>query len=188
MKPGTVIVLNGTSSSGKTSIIRALQESLDEPFLEAGIDKFIWMMPRRYLERPLWDDVLGLAHTAGTAGQQLVRTMHTAVAAISRSGSHVIADHVLVDPRWLPACAAAFADLPAYFIGVRCPLEVLEARETMRRDRTLGQAKAQFHLVHAHAVYDLEVDTALLTPQQCAAQIIARLADPPSAFKRLTAV
>ena len=81
-----------------------------------------------------------------------------------------------------------FADLPAYFIGVRCPLEVLEARETMRRDRTLGQAKAQFHLVHAHAVYDLEVDTALLTPQQCAAQIITRLVDPPWAFKRLTAV
>jgi chloramphenicol 3-O-phosphotransferase len=51
---GTLIVLNGTSSSGKTSIAQALQDLLTEPYLQAGIDKFIFMLPSRYLNRPLW--------------------------------------------------------------------------------------------------------------------------------------
>jgi chloramphenicol 3-O-phosphotransferase len=72
MGNGTIILINGTSSSGKTSIVHALQELLAEPYLEAGIDKFIFMLPERYLERPLWDDVLGLADRAGAAGHTLV--------------------------------------------------------------------------------------------------------------------
>lgn len=65
MTPGTIILLNGASSAGKTSIVTALQDMLDAPFLDAGIDKFIWMLPRRYRDRPLWDDVLGLAAQTG---------------------------------------------------------------------------------------------------------------------------
>ncbi len=49
MKNGTVILINGAPSSGKTSIVYALQGILDEPFLEVGIDKFIFMLPDRYL-------------------------------------------------------------------------------------------------------------------------------------------
>ena len=62
---GNIIILNGTSSSGKTSIVNALQAILDEPYLEVGIDKFIFMLPGRYLDRPLWDEVLGQAVKAG---------------------------------------------------------------------------------------------------------------------------
>lgn len=54
---GTLIVLNGTSGSGKTTIAGALRELFVEPFLHAGIDKFIFTLPRRYLHRPLWDSV-----------------------------------------------------------------------------------------------------------------------------------
>ena len=38
---GNIIVLKGTSSSGKTSIIRAIQEFFLEPYIEAGVDKFM---------------------------------------------------------------------------------------------------------------------------------------------------
>ena len=57
MNKGTIIILNGTSSSGKTSIVKALQEVLDEPYLDAGIDKFLFMLPKRYLNEPLWHQV-----------------------------------------------------------------------------------------------------------------------------------
>ena len=106
MKNGTIIFINGTSSSGKTSIVRALQDLLMEPYLEAGIDKFIWMLPKRYLDRPLWDDVLGLADRAGDDGHDLVRGMHCAILALSEAGCNVIADHVLVEPAWAKECAA----------------------------------------------------------------------------------
>ena len=167
----TIIMLNGTSSSGKTAIVRELQKCLAEPYLEAGLDKFLWMLPGRYLNRPEWDGVLGLASTAGPLGLRLVSGMHQAIAALAKAGNHVIADHVLVEPIWWRECAALFAALPAYLIGVHCPLPILEAREAARQDRTLGQAKAQFELVHAAAIYDFEVDTSLFSAAECAGQI-----------------
>jgi chloramphenicol 3-O phosphotransferase len=45
MNPSIIIILNGASSSGKTSVLNALQIILDEPYLDAGIDKFIWILP-----------------------------------------------------------------------------------------------------------------------------------------------
>lgn len=186
-QPGTIIVLNGASSSGKTSLVKALQRTLEEPFLAAGIDRFLWMLPGRYLDRPLWDDVLGRAVQAGATGHRLMTGMHHAIVALSCAGNHVIADHVLVEPAWLAECAELFAGLPAYFVGVHCPLTVLEQREAARADRTLGQARAQFDLVHAHGIYDCQVDTSLFSPDECAQQIKRHLQEgpPPSAFRRL---
>ncbi|HQH36504.1 MAG TPA: hypothetical protein PLS77_12445, partial [Anaerolineaceae bacterium] len=182
---GTILLLNGTSSSGKTSLVKALQTLLPEPFLDAGLDRFLWMLPKRYLDRPLWDDVLGLATEAGAAGRQLATGMHHAIAELSRRGCHVVADHVLVEPAWVEECARLFHDLPAWLVGVHCPLAVLEERERARRDRTLGQAAAQFPRVHAHGVYDVEVDTSRQPPEECARQIIERMqaGEPPRAFR-----
>jgi chloramphenicol 3-O phosphotransferase len=185
MAEGKIIILNGTSSSGKTSIVKALQTALDEPYLDAGLDRFLWMLPKRYLERPLWDDVLGLASQAGEIGHQLVSGMHHAIQALSKSGNNVIADHVLVEPSWLEACIHLFGELQAYLVGVRCPLHVLEQRESSRRDRTLGQARLQFDLVHKHGLYDVEVDTSISSPEECALQIVKRMETPPMALREL---
>jgi chloramphenicol 3-O phosphotransferase len=184
---GTIIIINGTSSSGKTSIVKALQQQSAVPYIDAGLDRFLWMLPSRYLDRPLWDDVLGLATEAGQTGHTLARGMHRAIAALAHSGNNVVADHVLVEPGWVTDCAELFWQLPAYLVGVRCPLTVLEERERTRRDRTLGQAKAQYPLVHAHDIYDLEVDTSVLSPQECAAAILERVSSggPPTAFHQL---
>lgn len=182
-----LIMLNGTSSSGKSSILARLQATLDGPYLEAGIDKFLFMLPGRYLAHPLWEQVLGPGSRAGPVGQTLFSGMHHALAALVRQGCDVLADHVLVDPAWTRECAALFADLPAYLIGVRCPLEVVEQRERERRDRTLGQARRQFGLAHAHGIYDLEVDTSQADAATCAAAILdyVKSGAPPTAFRRL---
>jgi chloramphenicol 3-O phosphotransferase len=185
MTCGKIIFINGTSSSGKTTILRALQNLMDEPYLEAGIDKFIWMLPERYLNRPLWDDVLGLADEAGEMGDCLVHGMHQAISALSLTGINVLADHVLVEQNWVDECVELFSELPAYLIGVQCPLEVLEERERSRKNRTLGQAKLQFPVIHKYSVYDLVVDSSLLTPEECARAIIVRIMDPPVALKQL---
>ena len=179
MKPGKIILLNGTSSAGKTSILKELQRILPEPYLDAGIDKFIWMLPSRYLDRPLWDEVLGLAIEAGDMGHRLVSGMHHSLAALSRTGLNVIADHVLVEPAWVTECTQLLSGLPAYLIGIRCPLEIVEERERSRRDRTLGQARAQFERVHQFCVYDLEVDTAASSVEESAQQIAAFLQSNP---------
>lgn len=184
--PGNILILNGASSSGKTCILEELQTLLTEPYLNAGIDKFIWMLPERYLDRPLWDNVLGRATQAGEMGLHLFSGMHRAIAALSRAGLNVLADHVLVEPAWVQECATLFAGLPAYLIGIRCPLEVLEGRERSRKDRTLGQARLQFERVHAHGIYDFEVDTSQSSPEECARLIQEHIRrHPPQAFRQL---
>ncbi len=187
MNPGKIIFLNGTSSSGKTSLLKAFQSLCPEPYLDMGIDRFIWMLPKRYLNRPLWDDVLGLASQAGQTGHQLVSAMHQAIAAAALSGMNIIADHVLVEPDWVADCAARFHQQPAWLVGVRCPLEIVEAREKARNDRTLGQARAQYIPVHAHGLYDLEINTAQFTPEEGALQILAHLQNgsQPFALKKI---
>lgn len=60
MTHGKIILLNGASSAGKTSIVQALQPILDEAYLEAGIDKFLFMLPTDYLMNAhLWHQVIG---------------------------------------------------------------------------------------------------------------------------------
>ena len=45
---GTIILLNGVSSVGKTSLQKALQESMEDPYLTFGIDKLlIGTLPER---------------------------------------------------------------------------------------------------------------------------------------------
>lgn len=183
----TIIFLNGTSSSGKTTLLKQLQKKLSDPYLDMGIDKFIWMLPSRFLERPLWDDVLGKAVHAGSAGQRLFSGMHHAIAATAVRGNNIIADHVFVEKAWVDECAELFVNLNAYLFGLTCPLEVLEQRERDRKDRTLGQARLQFDIIHKYAQYDLELDTSKLGPEECAQQIMERLQDPPAAFGKLKA-
>ncbi len=188
MSPGKIIILNGTSSSGKTTLIHGLQETLEEPFLEMGLDKLIWMLPRRYFNQPLWDDVLGRADRAGEFGHQLVYGMHRAIRTLAKSGLNILADHVLVEPNWVRDAAKCFAGLDAHLIGVHIDLLILEQRERDRKDRTLGQARKQYTKVHAHGIrYDFEVDSG----KQFAKENIMRIQDyinmnqPPRTFLNL---
>ena len=181
----TIIFINGTSSSGKTSLLKALQEKFPEPYLDMGIDRFIWMLPKRYLDRPLWDEVLGKAVQSGPLGLVLFSGMHHAIAAAAKQGNNIIADHVFVEKAWVDECASLFGDMDAYLIGLFCPLEILEQREKDRKDRTLGQAREQFDVIHKYVIYDLELDTSVSTVDECAIKVIERLKTPPEAFKQL---
>jgi len=183
MTHGKIILLNGASSAGKSSILHELQTILDQPYLEAGIDKFLFMLPTDYLMKPhLWHQIIGykksdngeLLPTVGDHGHQLMRGMHRSIAALAQTGNNVVADHVMLDKLWLKDCLDVFEVLDVLFVGVMCPLEVLETREKDRGDRTLGQASGQAGIVHHDCIYDLEVDTSKLSSAECAEQIKAR--------------
>lgn len=181
----TIIFINGTSSSGKTSLLKILQKKMPEPYLDMGIDKFIWMLPSRYLDRPLWDEVLGKALHAGPVGWSLFSGMHHAIAAAASRGNNILADHVFVEKAWMDECTELFSETNAYLVGLTCPLEILEQREKDRKDRTLGQAKLQYDVIHKYTQYDLELDTSKLSTEECAEQVIERLNTPPAAFRKI---
>lgn len=174
-----IIILNGTSSSGKTTLAKALQAHFAAPYLLAGIDKYIFMLPSKYLNPPLWGTIyryeyegerITAIHTEAL-GQQLMQAMTASVAALAAAGFSIIVDHVILENAWLHEMAGRFAQHRAYMIGVQCPLEVLEQRERERRDRTLGQAAAHYGVVHRDKRYDFEVDTSATAADDCARSI-----------------
>ena len=185
-RAGRIILLNGTSSSGKSTLIRALQDRLPDPWIEIGIDRFVFALPRRYLNQPLWSEVFRYVRAPGTPedeftietgplGERLVSGMHRTAAALAAEGLDVIVDHVLLEREWLEACRRLWAPFRPLYVGVRCPLEVVIERERSRKDRTIGQAAAQFAVVHRWGGYDHEVDTSLLSPEAAAEQIARAL-------------
>jgi chloramphenicol 3-O phosphotransferase len=95
----------------------------------------------------------------------------------------VIVDTAIMERRVLSDAAKSFAELNAYFIGVKPPLEVCERWEAQRGDRPKGQARKHYDLVHAHGQYDLLCDPGTMTPEQCAKSIIEMIdSKPPKAF------
>lgn len=172
-----IIILNGASSSGKSSIARALQRQLPEPWLVTGVDHLIDMLPDALTADP---DGLTFADdgqiTVGAEYQRLDMAWKQGVIAMARHGAPVIVDEVLLSGgvgqgRW----RAALNEMPAFWAGVRCDLPELIAREQRRGDRIAGMAATQADIVHVGMAYDLVVDTTVASPDACAGQIIAHL-------------
>ena len=183
MAGGRIIFLNGTSSSGKSTLARALQTRLPEPHMHVAIDAFFSMYPERIWNATRQEDQDAFLRLVPT----VVAGVQRAAAALAEAGNHVILDHVLEDPAWLRECIERWDGLDVLFVGVRCPLPELERREAARGDRAPGLAAYQFDRVHAHGLYDVEVDTSVLDVDACVATIVAALArdGAPRAFSRL---
>jgi chloramphenicol 3-O phosphotransferase len=127
-------------------------------------------------------------------GRQLLSGLHHAVATLAALGNDVVVDHVLWYPPWLRECVALWQSFPVTFVGAHCPLATVEARELARGDRSAkGVVRWQHSRVHRHGdltlPYDVEVDTSIATPRECAEQILERWQNgaAPTAFGALAA-
>jgi chloramphenicol 3-O phosphotransferase len=174
-----IIFLNGASSSGKSSIAKGLQGIIEVPCIHWCIDDYLGAY-----QKGLW----AKKEIVQLEWPKIIRGFHTAGAAIARAGNLVIIDDVLEsEPPWVENLLELFNGLSVFFVGVHCPLEELERREKERKERKDGMARLQFDQVHTIAIYDVEVDTAVLNPQECAQIIIDHIRRKPQspAFDQL---
>lgn len=128
----------------------------------------------------------------GPVADHAIAGLHAAIAALCEAGHNVIADHVLGHEVWLEDLTARIQYLPAWFVGVTCPIPVQMERTIKRGDRPDGErglALANWfeRVLHQHGTYDLEIDTATLRPERCAALLQHHLdtGPPPAAFRKL---
>ena len=185
---GNIIVINGGSSVGKTTLARTLQAKLREPHLLTGGDIFFLERPPFFLsiandDEPLTGDGYqvrfkdGLLHevTVGPLALRWNEEMFHTVAHWADRGNHVIVDAVLHGKALAEGMLRGLGDRPVFHIGISCPLEVAISWEKARGDRALGGA-AYFHpLVHGHYPYDLEIDTSATPTDIAVDQIITAL-------------
>jgi chloramphenicol 3-O phosphotransferase len=179
--PGRVVLLHGTSSSGTTTVARAVQRLSDEPWVRLGIDAFWNAIDERWMERGprasegfLWTEDATIV--PGPVGQRLAKGMRAALAAFARADNDLLVDDVFIDPAWLDAWRTELGEVELLLVGVVAPVHVLEERETARGNRITGEARSQVDVIHHGIEYDLIVDTSRQSPEECARSILAALA------------
>jgi len=194
-----IIFLNGSSSAGKSSIAKTLQEMFHEPYLHLSIDTFWGMLPKRYFgQHPPADQGFYLIRSTdasnnpitrikkGAIGKKVCAGMLHAIAAFAQQGNNLIIDDILLSQDDLRKYVQLLKNFTVLFVGVHAPLEIIEQRERERGNRILGLARGMVDIVHANKIYDLEIDTSELKPQESAQKIKEFLTNNPNpqAFKK----
>jgi chloramphenicol 3-O phosphotransferase len=176
----TIILLNGASSAGKTSLCKQLQVILDLPLMHLQEDAFVF---NTYHER--WTQPGPGEHIFAITMLAYYRSIRACVSA----GHNLLVDTGFYSADLVHQFVRELHDLPIWLVGVHCALPELERREQARGDRQAGIAREQFSTIHSHVQYDIEVDTSDASFEACAEQIKAVvLSDAhPAALRRLYA-
>lgn len=168
MEKGHIIFLNGVTSSGKTSIVEAIQERDDVFFYVVANDLFQEMVGEKFLRENYWKYL----------SEVIIMMYHTAKL-YSDMGKNVLIDGILVErneiaPHYQQLCEI-MKDNPLDLVELYCPLDICRKRNIIRGDRYENQSDEQHELMAKNIEYRLRVDTSLHTAAECADIIINKL-------------
>lgn len=153
MDTGQLLIITGSTGSGKTTTCKTFVDRVDELWLHFGADQFLGgVLPRKYVDggsraqdglRKVLDDPTdpdGPRHLEfGRYGLQMIDTFHAMVAAGVRAGSNLVIDHITtLDPPLLQSCIKHFRDLPVFFVALKPPQSVVPARLDNRLDKIVS--------------------------------------------------
>src|SRR3954447_1801180 len=178
MPSGRIVLLNGPSSAGKTTLTQAVSSRLTTPWLVLPVDLFhqIRTRPSAELTDRQWHDVFHRTRAA----------YHRALVGAAAVGCDVLGDHVLSEPWRLDDLLRLSDGLDVLLVHVTCEPAELVRREKARGDREPGTARTQQRLVFAHRDCDLRVDPPP-GPDEPTAAVLELIRRPPAdrAFDRL---
>lgn len=150
-RPASIIFLHGASSSGKSTLAKALQQRIELPFWHISIDHLrdadVLPMARIRSKEFDWAQLRG----------PFFDGYHASLAAYAQAGNNLILEHILDSPGWQGHLAGLFLPFDLLFVALHCPLDTLRQREMARRDRPLGSAEKDFYTIHQGRHYDLEL-------------------------------
>ncbi len=168
MEKGRIIFLNGVTSAGKTSVVKAFQERADEFYYALSNDMFQETIGLKYLRQDYWkhicDAVIMLYHTAKL---------------FSDMGKNVLIDGMLLELEEITPHYRQMREILKYnpldIVEVYCPLDICKQRNIARGDRYETQSEEQAALMAENIEYKLSVDTSLHSSEECADMIIKKL-------------
>jgi chloramphenicol 3-O phosphotransferase len=159
-----VILLNGPSSAGKSSIAKALQQLLLDSRTDAiilSLDDYLQMSANE----PIWEDDVFV----------IMPHMCEDIAAALQDGKMVIIDHVITSERIFTQLTEVAGAYPLRTVRITCPPEILRKREEERGDRCPGSAESSAKYLYPREGYELTVDTGEIPPGRNAAIILREL-------------
>jgi len=175
MNKGNIIILNGVSSSGKTTLAKTLQERLLEPYFHMDVDVFCNMAPAKF-------------NIVDSSIQwEFVINMFEVVKLYSNMGFNLIVPCIFWYDELLEKCVNSLHSYPVLLVHVKCNMEELRRREIERGNRPAGMAEGLLKILRPKDTYDITVDTYNDSLEKCAAKIIEMMSYPDkfSALKTL---
>lgn len=183
-----IILLNGPSSAGKSSIVKAIQWLSDEPWLSLGVDYSLAIMPSKYLPGGKLahegiDFVPGIDKNGysimkvevGDYGKKVSESARKFSKYLTDDGHNIILDEVIWDQELLNHYLSLFKNHSFCYVIVKCDLERIEEREIIRGDRSIGLAREQLPKIKNLTNYragDLTIDTTYSNPFESARLIL----------------
>ena len=159
---GKVILLNGPSSSGKSSLAAALRSLIlkerNELYGTVSIDDLMKISTDETIYE---DDVYDITEDMA---REITEQLETA--------DGVIVDHVITSERIYTAFLEAVGSCSLFTVHVSCSAEELLRREQARGNRHEGSALASLEYLYPKDGYDLTVDTTDMNTQQCASLVL----------------
>ncbi|RJF72976.1 chloramphenicol phosphotransferase [Deinococcus cavernae] len=150
--PGSLILVNGASSAGKTTLCRALRDALPRPFLHFSLDFFMFdanVLPRTPEGRIRdWQQLR----------PRVFEGFNRCLPALLDAGNNLVVDYIIETPAMWAEFRHFLSGHDVFLVGVHCPIEELERREQARADRRIGDARRDAETVHTFTPYDLELD------------------------------
>jgi chloramphenicol 3-O phosphotransferase len=148
-----IIFLHGPSSSGKSTLARAVQAKIELPFWHVSIDHLrdggVVPMARYRSGEFNWRD----DRAAFFEG------FHQSLRTYAQAGNNLIVEHIFDAPEWPAKLAKLLDPFDLFFVGLHASLPELIQREAARGDRPIGDAERDFHTVHRGLTYDFEVSS-----------------------------
>jgi chloramphenicol 3-O phosphotransferase len=157
-RPGVVVVLNGPSSVGKSSLMAAFADAADTPW--AYFDEpVLGRLAAKFLAWPA---------SAGPTTEGFLAALASAAA----SGNQLVVSAAAIEQERF---RAALEGVPTVYVGLHAPLPILLERQRAQADKFGGLAEGSV-AIHDGWVYDLSIDTAACTPSE-AARLLSEFLD-----------
>ncbi len=199
-----IIILNGTSSAGKTSIVKEFQNLAKECYYRMRMDTIYNILPERYLiyrnhnefcpELPnkLTDENRKGFYFEGEKKCKLgeyAKCMSLdfidLILTLSNNGRNIIVDMITFGTSELGYMADIFQKFDVYLVRVYCNPKELENREKKRGDRIVGSGEYGQKFIDAK-YNDLVLDSTDKSPKELAEELYNFIhTNSPKALKKL---
>ena len=165
--PGSLILINGASSAGKTTLAHALRDALPVPFLHFSLDFFMFgdaVLPRT-------PD--GKLRDWAQIRPQVFEGFNRCLPALLNAGNNLVVDYIIETPQMWTQFQTLLHGHDVFLVGLHCPRAELERREQARGDRRAGDAARDLLTVHSFTPYHLELECTASLEQNVARVIQA---------------
>jgi chloramphenicol 3-O phosphotransferase len=166
--PGRIIFLNGASSSGTSTLAKAMQEPLPEPFPHVSPDHLgvSGMLPAQC-------DPDGPFGWWQQMRPRFFDGFHRCPPALAVEGNDLIVEHIIGFGAWREYLATLLDGPDVFLVGVYWDLAEIDRRERDRGDRRTGEGRSHVEtdLIHTFGPYD--VGTTNTVPSAVAAAVLA---------------